>query len=94
MSLRLSYFLSSQLSNLTHDMSEVIISHLFGKARAASPLHFPTSRWRLVRSQPLVLASQQEEIHHNQDLVGTYRHHILNNMNQFNLQLYVKSYDR
>ncbi|CAM9157723.1 unnamed protein product [Lampetra planeri] len=36
----------------------------------------------------------KEEIHHNQDLVGTYRHHIINNMNQFNLQLFVKSYER
>ncbi|KAM8766642.1 protein NDRG1a [Acanthopagrus latus] len=35
----------------------------------------------------------KEEIHHNQDLIGTYRHHILNDMNQFNLQLFVKSYE-
>lgn len=54
-----------KLSGLTHDLSEVIITHLFGK----------------------------EEIHHNQDMVGTYRHHILNTMNQFNLQLFIKSYE-
>ncbi|XP_059205339.1 protein NDRG1a isoform X1 [Centropristis striata] len=35
----------------------------------------------------------KEEIHHNQDLIGTYRHHILNDMNQFNLHLFVKSYE-
>ncbi|XP_049891612.1 protein NDRG1a isoform X1 [Epinephelus moara] len=35
----------------------------------------------------------KEEIHHNQDLIGTYRHHILNTMNQFNLHLFVKSYE-
>uniref|UniRef100_A0A8C6STA2 N-myc downstream regulated 1a n=1 Tax=Neogobius melanostomus TaxID=47308 RepID=A0A8C6STA2_9GOBI len=34
-----------------------------------------------------------EEIHHNQDLIATYRHHILNDMNQFNLHLFVKSYE-
>lgn len=38
--------------------------------------------------------TRQEEIHHNQDLVGTYRHHILNNMNPFNLQLFVKAYEQ
>ncbi|XP_028819225.1 protein NDRG1-like isoform X2 [Denticeps clupeoides] len=35
----------------------------------------------------------KEEIHHNHDLIATYRHHILNDMNQFNLQLFVKSYN-
>ncbi|XP_047461722.1 protein NDRG1a isoform X2 [Mugil cephalus] len=35
----------------------------------------------------------KEEIHHNHDLIGTYRHHIINNMNQFNLHLFVKSYE-
>uniref|UniRef100_A0A8D0AB85 Protein NDRG2 n=1 Tax=Sander lucioperca TaxID=283035 RepID=A0A8D0AB85_SANLU len=35
----------------------------------------------------------KEEIHNNQDLIGTYRHHIINNMNQFNLHLFVKSYE-
>uniref|UniRef100_A0A7N8XLW8 N-myc downstream regulated 1a n=1 Tax=Mastacembelus armatus TaxID=205130 RepID=A0A7N8XLW8_9TELE len=35
----------------------------------------------------------KEEIHHNHDLIGTYRHHILNDMNQFNLHLFVKSYE-
>ncbi|KAK7898667.1 hypothetical protein WMY93_019520 [Mugilogobius chulae] len=35
----------------------------------------------------------KEEIHHNQDLIATYRHHILNDMNQFNLHLFVKSYE-
>uniref|UniRef100_A0A8D0A480 N-myc downstream regulated 1a n=1 Tax=Sander lucioperca TaxID=283035 RepID=A0A8D0A480_SANLU len=31
----------------------------------------------------------KEEIHNNQDLIGTYRHHIINNMNQFNLHLFM-----
>uniref|UniRef100_A0A3B4BH99 Uncharacterized protein n=1 Tax=Periophthalmus magnuspinnatus TaxID=409849 RepID=A0A3B4BH99_9GOBI len=35
----------------------------------------------------------KEEIHNNQDLIATYRHHILNDMNQFNLHLFVKSYE-
>uniref|UniRef100_A0A8B9KQG1 Protein NDRG2 n=1 Tax=Astyanax mexicanus TaxID=7994 RepID=A0A8B9KQG1_ASTMX len=35
----------------------------------------------------------KEEIQLNHDLIGTYRHHILNDMNQFNLQLFVKSYN-
>ncbi|XP_074469015.1 protein NDRG1a isoform X2 [Sebastes fasciatus] len=35
----------------------------------------------------------KEEIHHNQDLIGTYRHHILNDMNQFNLHLFIKAYE-
>uniref|UniRef100_A0A8C4I0D7 N-myc downstream regulated 1a n=1 Tax=Dicentrarchus labrax TaxID=13489 RepID=A0A8C4I0D7_DICLA len=30
----------------------------------------------------------KEEIHNNHDLIGTYRHHILNDMNQFNLHLF------
>ncbi|XP_068188403.1 protein NDRG1a isoform X1 [Antennarius striatus] len=54
-----------RLSGLTHDLPDMVISHLFGK----------------------------EEIHHNQDLVGTYRHHINSDMNQFNLHLFVKSYE-
>lgn len=36
----------------------------------------------------------QEEIHNNHDLVATFRHHILNNINQRNLELFVKSYNR
>ncbi|XP_017280346.1 protein NDRG1a isoform X2 [Kryptolebias marmoratus] len=35
----------------------------------------------------------KEEIHRNHDLIATYRHHILNNMNQFNLHLFVKAYE-
>uniref|UniRef100_A0A3B3WE93 Protein NDRG2 n=1 Tax=Poecilia mexicana TaxID=48701 RepID=A0A3B3WE93_9TELE len=35
----------------------------------------------------------KEEIHHNHDLIATFRHHILNNMNQFNLHLFVKAYE-
>ncbi|KAG7245006.1 hypothetical protein INR49_023572 [Caranx melampygus] len=35
----------------------------------------------------------KEEIHHNQDMIATYRHHIINDMNQFNLHLFVKSYE-
>ncbi|XP_030002347.1 protein NDRG1a isoform X4 [Sphaeramia orbicularis] len=54
-----------KLSGLTHDMTGMIITHLFGK----------------------------EEIHHNHDLIATYRHHIINDMNQFNLHLFVKSYE-
>ncbi|XP_008420021.1 protein NDRG1a isoform X1 [Poecilia reticulata] len=34
----------------------------------------------------------KEEINHNHDLIATFRHHILNNMNQFNLHLFVKAY--
>uniref|UniRef100_A0A7N6ASK7 N-myc downstream regulated 1a n=1 Tax=Anabas testudineus TaxID=64144 RepID=A0A7N6ASK7_ANATE len=37
--------------------------------------------------------SRQEEIHHNQDLIATYRHHIINDMNQYNLHHFVKSYE-
>ncbi|XP_047239018.1 protein NDRG1a isoform X2 [Girardinichthys multiradiatus] len=33
----------------------------------------------------------KEEIHH--DLVARYRHHIMNDMNQFNLHLFVKAYE-
>ncbi|CAJ1083980.1 protein NDRG1a [Xyrichtys novacula] len=47
-------------------------------------------------AEPDVIISHlfgKEEIHHNQDLVGTYRHHIVNDMNQFNLHLFVKSYE-
>uniref|UniRef100_A0A8C3AUF8 N-myc downstream regulated 1a n=1 Tax=Cyclopterus lumpus TaxID=8103 RepID=A0A8C3AUF8_CYCLU len=35
----------------------------------------------------------KEEIHNNHDLIGTYRHHVTNDMNQFNLHLFVKSYE-
>ncbi|KAM8841318.1 protein NDRG1a isoform 2-T2 [Spinachia spinachia] len=35
----------------------------------------------------------KEEINHNHDLIGTYRHHITNDMNQFNLHLFIKSYE-
>ncbi|XP_037119983.1 protein NDRG1a isoform X1 [Syngnathus acus] len=35
----------------------------------------------------------KEEIHHNQDMVATYRHHVMRDMNQFNLQLFVKAYE-
>ncbi|KAI5091902.1 protein NDRG1 isoform 2 [Silurus meridionalis] len=35
----------------------------------------------------------KEEIQHNHDLIGTYRHHVLNDMNQYNLQLFVKAYN-
>ncbi|XP_067111451.1 protein NDRG1a [Osmerus mordax] len=34
----------------------------------------------------------KEEIHNNLDLIATYRHHITTDMNQFNLQHFVKSY--
>lgn len=34
----------------------------------------------------------KEEIQQNHDLIGRYRHHIVNEMNQYNLQLFVKSY--
>uniref|UniRef100_M3ZKF0 N-myc downstream regulated 1a n=1 Tax=Xiphophorus maculatus TaxID=8083 RepID=M3ZKF0_XIPMA len=33
----------------------------------------------------------KEEVNH--DLIATFRHHILNNMNQFNLHLFVKAYE-
>ncbi|XP_054462431.1 protein NDRG1a [Anoplopoma fimbria] len=35
----------------------------------------------------------KEEIYHNHDLIGTYRHHIMHDMNQFNLHLFVKAYE-
>ncbi|XP_030596910.1 protein NDRG1a isoform X2 [Archocentrus centrarchus] len=35
----------------------------------------------------------KEEIHHNHHLIATYRHHVINDMNQFNLHLFVKSYE-
>uniref|UniRef100_A0AAR2JSQ4 N-myc downstream regulated 1a n=1 Tax=Pygocentrus nattereri TaxID=42514 RepID=A0AAR2JSQ4_PYGNA len=35
----------------------------------------------------------KEEIQQNHDLIATYRHHILNDMNQYNLHLFVKSYN-
>ncbi|XP_053302027.1 protein NDRG1a [Pleuronectes platessa] len=35
----------------------------------------------------------KEEIHHNQDMIATYRHHIQHDMNQFNLHLFIKSYE-
>uniref|UniRef100_A0A3B4TX07 N-myc downstream regulated 1a n=1 Tax=Seriola dumerili TaxID=41447 RepID=A0A3B4TX07_SERDU len=35
----------------------------------------------------------KEEIHNNHDLIATYRHHVINDMNQFNLHLFVKSYE-
>ncbi|XP_039977270.1 protein NDRG1a [Xiphias gladius] len=35
----------------------------------------------------------KEEINHNQDLIATFRHHIINDMNQYNLHLFVKSYE-
>ncbi|MFT7811597.1 protein NDRG1-like, partial [Arapaima gigas] len=35
----------------------------------------------------------KEEIHNNHDLIATYRHHILNEVNQANLHLFVKSYN-
>uniref|UniRef100_A0A672IRC9 Protein NDRG1-like n=1 Tax=Salarias fasciatus TaxID=181472 RepID=A0A672IRC9_SALFA len=35
----------------------------------------------------------KEEIHHNQDMIATFRHHIVNDMNQYNLHLFVKAYD-
>lgn len=42
----------------------------------------------------LLLLFLQEEIQQNHDLIGRYRHHIVNDMNQFNLELFVKSYNR
>ncbi|KAG9355423.1 hypothetical protein JZ751_000261 [Albula glossodonta] len=35
----------------------------------------------------------KEEIHHNHDLIATYRHHIMHDVNQTNLQHFVKSYE-
>lgn len=35
----------------------------------------------------------KEEIQINHDLIATYRHHIINDMNQFNLHHFVKSYN-
>ncbi|XP_077404407.1 protein NDRG1a isoform X1 [Vanacampus margaritifer] len=35
----------------------------------------------------------KEEIHHNQDMVAKYRHHVMKDMNQFNLQLFIKAYE-
>ncbi|KAM3858246.1 protein NDRG1a [Diretmus argenteus] len=35
----------------------------------------------------------KEEIQNNHDLIATYRHHITNDMNQFNLHHFVKSYN-
>uniref|UniRef100_A0A4W4GRD8 N-myc downstream regulated 1a n=1 Tax=Electrophorus electricus TaxID=8005 RepID=A0A4W4GRD8_ELEEL len=35
----------------------------------------------------------KEEIQQNHDLIATYRHHILNDMNQYNLHLFVKAYN-
>ncbi|KAB5586899.1 hypothetical protein PHYPO_G00006720 [Pangasianodon hypophthalmus] len=34
-----------------------------------------------------------EEIHNNHDLIANFRHHILNNINRRNLELFVKSYN-
>ncbi|XP_035038118.1 protein NDRG1a isoform X1 [Hippoglossus stenolepis] len=35
----------------------------------------------------------KEEIHNNQDMIATYRHHIQHDMNPFNLHLFIKSYE-
>ncbi|XP_024154468.1 protein NDRG1a isoform X1 [Oryzias melastigma] len=35
----------------------------------------------------------KEEINHNPDLIAKYRNHIINDMNQFNLHLFVKAYE-
>ncbi|XP_077599276.1 protein NDRG1a isoform X2 [Stigmatopora nigra] len=35
----------------------------------------------------------KEEISRNQDMVATYRHHVMKDMNQFNLQLFIKAYE-
>ncbi|KAM4550448.1 LOW QUALITY PROTEIN: protein NDRG1a [Fundulus diaphanus] len=35
----------------------------------------------------------KEEINRNHDLIARYRHYIMNNMNQFNLHLFVKAYE-
>ncbi|XP_067282178.1 protein NDRG1a isoform X1 [Pseudorasbora parva] len=35
----------------------------------------------------------KEEIQQNHDLIGRYRHHVVNDMNPFNLELFVKSYN-
>uniref|UniRef100_A0A4W5N3S2 N-myc downstream regulated 1a n=1 Tax=Hucho hucho TaxID=62062 RepID=A0A4W5N3S2_9TELE len=35
----------------------------------------------------------KEEISNNHDLIATYRHHIMNDMNQYNLHHFVKSYN-
>uniref|UniRef100_A0A8C7GFM4 N-myc downstream regulated 1a n=1 Tax=Oncorhynchus kisutch TaxID=8019 RepID=A0A8C7GFM4_ONCKI len=35
----------------------------------------------------------KEEISNNHDLIATYRHHIMNDMNQYNLQHFVKAYN-
>lgn len=43
------------------------------------------------RAQLISPLCGKEEIHHNQDLVGTYRNHILNDMNPSNLHLFDKS---
>ncbi|KAM9385045.1 protein NDRG1a [Pholidichthys leucotaenia] len=50
----------------------------------------------LTHAEPDMLISHlfgKDEIHRNHDLIATYRHHIINDMNQFNLHLFVKSYD-
>lgn len=89
-------------------MPDMIITHLFGKVQIqillvylnlitqaqgsvllpsfSGSLGLSKLNWFCVRSQ--------EEIHNNHDLIGTYRHHVLNDMNQFNLHLFVKSYER
>uniref|UniRef100_A0A8C1UMZ0 N-myc downstream regulated 1a n=1 Tax=Cyprinus carpio TaxID=7962 RepID=A0A8C1UMZ0_CYPCA len=35
----------------------------------------------------------KEEIQQNHELIGRYRHHVVNDMNQYNLQLFVKCYN-
>uniref|UniRef100_A0A8C8CM91 N-myc downstream regulated 1a n=2 Tax=Oncorhynchus TaxID=8016 RepID=A0A8C8CM91_ONCTS len=38
-------------------------------------------------------AANKEEISNNHDLIATYRHHIMNDMNQYNLHHFVKAYN-
>uniref|UniRef100_A0A8C5HFR1 Protein NDRG1-like n=1 Tax=Gouania willdenowi TaxID=441366 RepID=A0A8C5HFR1_GOUWI len=50
----------------------------------------------LTHAEPDMIISHlfgKEEIHHNQNLIGRYRHHIVNDMNQFNLHLFIKAYE-
>lgn len=82
-------------------MPDMIIGHLFGKVRTLFlfPL-FPLNLTPLGARLHVVVVDwfcdgpPQEEIHNNHKLIGEYRNHILNDMNQFNLHLFVKAYER
>ncbi|TRY84302.1 hypothetical protein DNTS_025418 [Danionella cerebrum] len=86
---------AQKISGWTHAMPDMLISHLFGKVGFVSTLIILTldNSPANFRTPTCLNSFFKEEIQLNHELIGRYRHHIVNEMNQYNLQLFVKSYN-